>query len=121
VWCPPESKEVFAWGENYCGQLGVDDTSIRVVPTQVKAFVGKHVVSITCGDWHTGAVLGAYHVFSLSLVRLGFVESIREPEFNLFSVATQTMAACSCGAQISLASLDSEIIISVTFPHKLQR
>lgn len=44
---------VFAWGDNSSGQLGLGDTNLRLVPTQVTACRQFRVTKIVPGDRHT--------------------------------------------------------------------
>lgn len=62
-----ETGEVFAWGWNSCGQLGLGTIGDPVcTPHQVHFFDDKCVKSIHCGAIHSGAVLGAQFIRSLS-------------------------------------------------------
>jgi hypothetical protein len=45
--------EVYAWGDNSYGQLGLGDTNIRLQPTQVTACKRMRVMSVSTGDRHT--------------------------------------------------------------------
>jgi hypothetical protein len=52
-------SQVFAWGYNGYGELGLGDSQIRTVPTQVTAFKRNRIRSASCGQRHTLYV--AYH------------------------------------------------------------
>ena len=56
-----ETGEVFAWGSNEQGQLGLGEFSSDPIrtPQQVHFFDCKRVMSIHCGDNFSGAVLSA--------------------------------------------------------------
>ena len=45
--------EVYAWGDNSYGQLGLGDTNIRLQPTQVTACKRMRVMSVSTSDRHT--------------------------------------------------------------------
>ena len=52
--CVNAGGRVFAWGENYFGQLGVGDKEDRVVPTLVTGLLKtKSVVQVTAGAFHS--------------------------------------------------------------------
>lgn len=66
AWAPPprekhaeaatEECALVGAGYNYFGQLGLGDTTPRVVFAEVTALRGKRVVAIAAGDHHCGAV-----------------------------------------------------------------
>jgi len=58
------SGEVYAWGYNSNGQLGLGDTVNRLVPEKVKALDGHKVISISCGAINTMAILDDGDVYS---------------------------------------------------------
>ncbi|XP_067902491.1 probable E3 ubiquitin-protein ligase HERC3 isoform X2 [Heterodontus francisci] len=53
------SGAVFSWGRNNHGQLGLNDTKNRHLPTYVKLLECKRIVYISCGAQHT-ALLTKY-------------------------------------------------------------
>jgi len=59
-----DTGELFAFGYNRFGQLGVDDTDNRARPTQVAALSGKRVVSVVCGSSFTVATTDSGLVYS---------------------------------------------------------
>jgi len=52
-----ENGELYMWGHNGFGQLGLGDRKNRDVPTQVEALHGRHVVALACGGLHSLAML----------------------------------------------------------------
>lgn len=73
-----DTGELFAWGWNRNGELGLGDDADRNVPTQVMALAGRRVGTVACGEHHTAAALGApsafvdviaYNHHSISLTR----------------------------------------------------
>ncbi|XP_075998043.1 putative E3 ubiquitin-protein ligase HERC3 [Genypterus blacodes] len=47
------SGNVFSWGRNNCGQLGLGDTTDRQTPTAVHSLNMKKTIAISCGKDHT--------------------------------------------------------------------
>eukprot|EP00941_MAST-03F_sp_MAST-3F-sp1_P001907 g1907.t1 len=47
------TTEVFAFGRNDHGQLGLADTAFRAGPTPIPSLSGKRVVALACGQYHT--------------------------------------------------------------------
>ena len=60
-----EWGEVFAWGSNSNGQLGLNlDESMILAPKMVKSLATKQVVQIACGRSHSMALTnGNYNLF----------------------------------------------------------
>ncbi|KAJ8747149.1 hypothetical protein K2173_001706 [Erythroxylum novogranatense] len=48
-----ENGEVFSWGWNKYGQLGLGDTMDRNMPSQVGLLEGCQPKNVACGWWHT--------------------------------------------------------------------
>ena len=62
--CVNASGNVFAWGANHFGQLGVGDAEKRVVPTLVAGLLKtKVVVQVTAGSIHTACLTADGLVF----------------------------------------------------------
>ena len=55
-----DSGELFAWGDNMQGQLGLGDTERRTTPTLITALSGKHVTAIACGAESIAALHGLH-------------------------------------------------------------
>jgi alpha-tubulin suppressor-like RCC1 family protein len=51
--CITADGSLFAWGFNFCGQLGVGDREERRVPTLVTGLQGKQVAHVAAGINHT--------------------------------------------------------------------
>lgn len=62
-----EDGEVFAWGQNNCGQVGIGSTANQPTPKKI-SFVGipsnKKVISISCGQISSIAVIETGEVFA---------------------------------------------------------
>ena len=46
-------NEVWAWGHNGYGELGLGDKDIRLQPTRVTALDRARVLDVSCGDRHS--------------------------------------------------------------------
>jgi hypothetical protein len=60
----PNCGEVYAWGRNYCGQIGNGCNSDQLIPIKVKGFNNERVVMISCGWSHSMALTECGHVYS---------------------------------------------------------
>ncbi len=56
--------EVYAWGENYNGQIGNGCNDTQLKPIKVKGFNNEKVVMISCGSCHSMALTECGHVYS---------------------------------------------------------
>ena len=80
-----ESGEVYAWGRNNYGQLGIGNKTDRDVPTLVSgAWNGNKIISIAAGDNHSLAMDDAFNVYSWGLnssgqLGLGHTTNINTP------------------------------------------
>jgi len=65
VLCVTRRGEVYAWGDNRCGQLGLPiETGRGFFPEEVKALRGKHVKQVCCGSSHSLALTSGGQVYS---------------------------------------------------------
>eukprot|EP00741_Cyanophora_paradoxa_P018855 tig00021098_g18201.t1 len=62
--CLTDAGEVFAFGGNVCGQLGVGSTEGTAAPVHVAALSGARVAEIRCGVGHSVARTAAGEVFT---------------------------------------------------------
>jgi alpha-tubulin suppressor-like RCC1 family protein len=61
------TREVLGWGYNGYGELGLNNTDIKIYPTKVSAFNIAKVVSVSCGDRHVVVVrINFFCLFLLS-------------------------------------------------------
>jgi hypothetical protein len=102
--------EVYAWGENYSGQIGNSCNNNQLKPIKVKGFNNERVVMISCGSYHSMALTECGHVFSWGYNGFGqlgvgntvdsnepkFVAIIDENKYNVF------IEKISCGSNHSL-------------------
>ena len=63
-----ESGQVYTWGKNNYGQLGlgddVDGESMMIFPELVEGLKGVKITSVSCGHFHTAALSDDGHVFT---------------------------------------------------------
>ncbi|CAG2119755.1 unnamed protein product, partial [Medioppia subpectinata] len=60
-----DEGEVYAWGQNNCGQIGSGSTTNQPTPRKITAGIGtRQVVAIACGQISSFAVLDTGEVFS---------------------------------------------------------
>jgi hypothetical protein len=50
------ATQVYTWGTNDCGQLGVGDCEPRTQPTLVARLTGLHLIAAACGWRHTAVL-----------------------------------------------------------------
>jgi uncharacterized protein (TIGR03118 family) len=62
---------LYAWGQNTNGQLGLGDTTNRLVPTEVTALAGETVTDIATGTSHTLALTEDGKVYAWGAARQG--------------------------------------------------
>lgn len=65
------SGNVFSWGSNTCGQLGLGDTTDRHAPTLVHRLHTKKTCFISCGETHTAILTKDGAVFTFGSGRHG--------------------------------------------------
>ena len=53
-----ENNELYVWGANYYGQLGLGDFTNRLKPTLNSFFKNKKILKMECGRHHCIALLG---------------------------------------------------------------
>jgi len=55
--CLTSEGEIYAWGQNNCGQIGSGTTTNQSTPRKVSATLGKRAISISCGQTSTMVAL----------------------------------------------------------------
>jgi len=53
-----ENDEMYVWGINNMGQLGLGDFTNGLEPTLNPFFKDKKIIKMECGDYHTIALFG---------------------------------------------------------------
>ena len=111
-----DDNEVWAFGSNAHGQLGLGDRRHRKLPHLVQNLVGKEVIDLGAGQQHSAAVCedGSFYVFGAgSQGQLGFEnagEDFLVPVKNELLSALRVVAV-ACGSSHTLVT---------TFDHSLQ-
>ena len=49
--------ELYTWGSNTVGQLGINSTSDKTYPTKVKKFVNEKMISLTLGSYYSSVTI----------------------------------------------------------------
>jgi alpha-tubulin suppressor-like RCC1 family protein len=99
--------EVYAWGGNYCGQIGNGCNYDQLKPIKVNGFNNEKVVMISCGFGHSMALTECGHVYSWgwnSFGQLGIwnTEDSNEPKLvavvdeNDYNVFIEKISCGSC-------------------------
>lgn len=109
--------ELFAWGWNALGQLGVGDTESRSVPTRVALSIGgdgggdRCAMAIACGDLHTAAILRGGELFTWGGNddgRLGLGDRVfRHTPEQVTALAGSHVAAVACHTNTTAAVLQT--------------
>jgi E3 ubiquitin-protein ligase HERC4 len=60
-----ENGQLFAFGKNDCGELGLNDEMNRLTPTELLFFQKLKIKSIYCGENHTFVALGKLYIINL--------------------------------------------------------
>lgn len=110
-----EWGQVYSWGSNSLGQLGIDSTKSFSQPKIVKTLVTKHVVQIVCGHYHsivltnTGELYGwgsnVYGQLGLGIPN----ESVPNPTL-IKTLVGLPIAVIACGANHSFALSKSSAV-----------
>lgn len=97
---------VWSWGVNRCGQLGMGDTQNRTIPEKITE-IDEKVVSVAAGSQHSGAVTSSQRVWLWGAndgSQLGKTDknSMIETPFMLKSITRLTDIAAGGGQTIAL-------------------
>ncbi|XP_075998044.1 putative E3 ubiquitin-protein ligase HERC3 [Genypterus blacodes] len=94
------SGNVFSWGRNNCGQLGLGDTTDRRTPTAVHSLNLKKTIAISCGKDHTTILTKDGAVFTFGSGQYGqlghnsFTDELHPRLVAELSEAKVTKIAC---------------------------
>ena len=105
------SGEVFAWGRNDAGQLGLGDQTRRDRPTRVTACDGKKVITASTGKSHTLFVAQSGTVYACGSCKHGAcgsgapkrAEHVASPVAVPFSADGTQIKSVACGPNWNLA------------------
>jgi alpha-tubulin suppressor-like RCC1 family protein len=82
--CDVNSVEVFTWGYNGSGELGLGDTDIRLQPTHVTAIKNTKVLGVSCGERHTVIITSHRPVTAKE-------DTVLKPYFKILEVRTNIL------------------------------
>lgn len=101
--------DVFCWGDNSVGQLGIGSTTSTSVPAQVSG-INANAVQITAGANHTCALLNNFSVFCWGLGNTG--------QLGVGSVTTNDQSVDDCNSGIGAVNVTfcKKSPTAVTFP-----
>lgn len=108
VWLASIDYQIWAWGENEFGQLGVGDHSARAVPTEVTKLQSLRCVNIAAGGEHTITRTCLGHIYTWGAVENSDgrvtrdrVTPVRLPYFDgkgVVAIAASSKASILLGA-----------------------
>lgn len=106
-----ESGEVYSWGVNHCGQLGLGDNFNQDIPQKLLSL--KKVKQIACGAGYTMALTQSCEIYVWGLnefQQLGFADDINRniPEKLLFLPQGEEIKQIICGHSHSIALTSTE-------------
>lgn len=80
--CDTKSIDVYSWGYNGYGELGLGDTDIRLSPTRISALKNTKVIQVSCGERHTLLITSHKPLLANELPAL-------KPYFQILEVITR--------------------------------
>lgn len=86
-------SQVFAWGCNTSGQLGLGDVQTRHVPALVDALWALPVVQLAAGDSHSLALTSNGYMFAWGSNKHGQLGLLPEAEHTAASTAASPVKA----------------------------
>ena len=104
-----DSGELWTWGLNGYGQLGVGDTQDRHAPVKVSVN-GQKIVAVSAGDWHTAAITDSGELWTWGYNghgQLGVGDTTDRHAPVKVSVNGQKIVAVSAGDSHTAAITDS--------------
>lgn len=105
-----ESGEVYGWGFNDKGQLGLGHRFNQEHPQKIKALEGIKVVELSCGQQHSACVTEDGRIFTWGLnvfgqLGLGHLEEQLEPK-HVVLLKEHNMISVACGSEHTIALTD---------------
>ena len=111
-----EAGDVYAWGWNSKGQVGVDGSETVAVPTMLGSLLGMGIKGVACGAAHSLAVTSSGEVLSWGLggsgqLGHGDLESTTAPR-RIAGLAAEVVLGCACGFGHSIVLTKSGTVYS---------
>jgi E3 ubiquitin-protein ligase HERC4 len=102
---------IYMWGKNEFGQLGLNDTQNRLIPTIQSTLRTQRISFIDCGEEHSAALTSDGGLFTWGAGmygQLGHAKNVNEilPR-RVFELMGNTVTQVSCGRCHTLASVGS--------------
>ncbi|GFO40077.1 rcc1 and BTB domain-containing protein 1 [Plakobranchus ocellatus] len=109
--------EVFAWGQNNCGQVGTGSTANQPTPRKITAVIGARVtIGIACGQTSSMALMENGEVYGWGYNgngQLGIGNNVNQPNpSKVQSLASVIITQVVCGYAHTLALSDEGIMYS---------
>eukprot|EP00003_Mantamonas_plastica_P032032 TRINITY_DN855_c0_g5_i2.p1 TRINITY_DN855_c0_g5~~TRINITY_DN855_c0_g5_i2.p1 ORF type:complete len:436 (-),score=110.78 TRINITY_DN855_c0_g5_i2:38-1345(-) len=108
-----QEGDLFIWGSNECGQLGLGHTRSTMVPTLVDAFHGVPVIAVSCGERHTAAITANLDLYTWGDATTGQLGHgslqrtfCRKPRF-VGNMMGKKPVAVACGSDHTLVLLSN--------------
>jgi alpha-tubulin suppressor-like RCC1 family protein len=99
--------EVYAWGLNLCGQIGIGSEEVQLIPKKVNGFNDEKVVMISCGYNHSLALTESGRVFFWGsnkkgqIINFENISKVEKPSVVILSNEIR-IKKISCGYEHSL-------------------
>lgn len=87
--CDSNSVEVFTWGYNGSGELGLGDTDLRLQPTHVTAIKNTKVYGVSAGDRHTVVITSHVPITAKE-------DTVLKPYFKILEVNLSVLFSRAC-------------------------
>ncbi|CAL1532706.1 unnamed protein product [Lymnaea stagnalis] len=107
--------EVYAWGQNNCGQIGTGSTANQPSPRKIASVIGSRVtVAIACGQTSSMALLDNGEVYGWGYNgngQLGIGNNVNQPSpCRVHSLTSVIISQIVCGYAHTLALSDEGVI-----------
>ena len=101
AFCKTKNNEIYCWGSNDCGQLGLGNLDLQITPVQCTSLLNEDIVDIKCSTNHTLALNSKGEVLSCG------GDSYRQTENTKLSLFTKIedlpeIIRIECGAYHSM-------------------
>lgn len=107
--------EIYAWGQNNCGQVGTGTTANQPTPRKISSVIGaRNVVSISCGQTSSVALLENGEVYGWGYNgngQLGLGNNVNQPvPCRIHALQSIVISQIVCGYAHTLALSDEGVL-----------